>query len=168
MWSEQSEDLSGARSDKFFDFTTDGRSGHPYDDYGHGTHVATLIAGSGNGSERDVEFFENGRSRRTKLAVYKGLAPNARIISLKVLDSHGVGYTSSVLRALEFAIANREKLKIDVVNLSLGHPIYEAPETDRLVRAVEDATRAGLIVVTAAGNNGKNQETGEVGYAGVT
>ena len=165
---ERSEDLSGGRADKFYDFTNDGKAGHPYDDYGHGTHVATLIAGKGKSSERDVNVVENGRSRRSKLALYGGLAPRARIISLKVLDGNGAGYTSSVLQALEFAVANREKLKIDVVNLSLGHPIYEAPETDPLVRAVEDATRAGIIVVAASGNHGMNQETGEIGYAGIT
>ena len=165
---EKSEDLSGGRADKFFDFTADGRPGHPYDDYGHGTHVATLIAGKGKGSERDVEVLENGKSHRMKLALYRGLAPKARIISLKVLDGNGAGYTSSVLGALEFVVANREKLKIDIVNLSLGHPIYESPETDPLVRAVEDATRAGVIVVAASGNHGMNQETGEVGYAGIT
>src|SRR5262245_22151551 len=47
---ELSEDLSGGRADRFFDFTTDGRAAHPYDDYGHGTHVATLIAGKGKKS----------------------------------------------------------------------------------------------------------------------
>ena len=165
---EKSEDLSGGRADKFFDFTTNGRSGHPYDDYGHGTHVATLIAGKGKASERDVERLEDGKFHKTKLALYRGLAPKARIISLKVLDGNGAGYTSSVLRALEFVVANREKLKIDIVNLSLGHPIYESPDTDPLVRAVEDATRAGIIVVAASGNHGMNQVTGEVGYAGIT
>ena len=68
-----------------------------------------------------------------------------------MLDANGAGYTSSVLRAIEFAIENREKLKIDVINLSLGHPIYESPETDPLVRAVEDATRAGIVVVAVGG-----------------
>ena len=165
---EKSGDLSGGRADKFFDFTTDGRSGHPYDDYGHGTHVATLIAGKGKASERDVEFLENGKSHTTKLALYRGLAPKARIVSFKVLDRNGAGYTSSVLRALEFVVANRDKLKIDIVNLSLGHPIYESPETDPLVRAVEDAARSGLVVVAASGNYGWNQLTGQVGYAGVT
>ena len=165
---EKSEDLSGGRADRFFDFTTDGRSGNPYDDYGHGTHVATLIAGEGKASEREVERLEDGKPHKTKVALYGGIAPKARIISLKVLDGNGAGYTSSVLRALEFVVANREKLKIDIVNLSLGHPVYESPETDPLVRAVEDATRAGIIVVAASGNHGMNQETGEVGYAGIT
>ena len=164
---EKSEDLSGGRADRFFDFTGEGRDGHPYDDYGHGTHVATLIAGEGRESEVEVEEFDQGKSHRSKLALYRGLAPKARIISLKVLDANGTGYTSSVLRALEFAIENREKLKIDIVNLSLGHPIYESPETDPLVRAVEDAVRSGMVVVASAGNYGLNQETGEVGYAGI-
>jgi hypothetical protein len=55
-----------------------------------------------------------------------------------------------------------------IINLSLGHPIYEKPDTDPLVRAVEDAVRAGIVVVAAAGNYGLNQETGQIGYAGVT
>ena len=95
------------------------------------------------------------------------MAPKARIISLKVLDRNGAGYTSSVLRALEFVVENRDKLKIDIVNLSLGHPIYESPETDPLVRAVEDAVRAGIVVVAAAGNYGLNLVTGVIGYAGI-
>jgi serine protease AprX len=165
---EKSDDLSGGRADRFFDFTVDGRAGHPYDDYGHGTHVATLIAGEGKDSERDVDVLQNGRRHRIKLALYGGVAPKARIISLKVLDRNGAGYTSSVLRALEFAVENRDRLKIDIINLSLGHPIYESPETDPLVRAVEDATRCGIVVVTSAGNHGLNQETGQVGYAGIT
>ncbi len=127
-----------------------------------------LIAGKGKDSERDVEVLENGKRHRIKLALYRGLAPKARIISLKVLDANGAGYTSSVLRALEFVVANRDKLKIDIINLSLGHPIYESPDTDPLVRAVEDATRAGIVVVASAGNHGMNQETGEIGYAGIT
>ena len=165
---EQSGDLSGGRADRFFDFTADGKAGHPYDDYGHGTHVATLIAGKGKDSENDVERFNNGRWQRSKLALYRGVAPKARIISLKVLDSNGAGFTSSVLRALEFAIENKDKLNIDIINLSLGHPVYESPGTDPLVRAVEDAVRAGIVVVTSAGNYGRNQETGEAGYAGIT
>ena len=163
---EKSGDLSGGRADRFFDFTADGRAGHPYDDYGHGTHVATLIAGKGKDSETDVDELQDGKLHRTKVALYRGIAPKARIISLKVLDREGAGFTSSVLRALEFAIENRDKLKIDIINLSLGHPIYESPSTDPLVRAVEDAARAGIVVVASAGNHGLNQETGEVGYAG--
>jgi serine protease AprX len=73
-----------------------------------------------------------------------------------------------VLAALDFAIASKSKLKIDVINLSLGHPIYEPAATDPLVRAVERAVASGIVVVVAAGNAGLNPQTGEVGYAGIT
>ena len=72
-----------------------------------------------------------------------------------------------MIRAIEFAIVNKDALKIDVINLSLGHPIFEAAATDPLVQAVEHASRAGIIVVVSAGNFGRNQTTGEVGYAGI-
>jgi serine protease AprX len=165
---EKSEDLSGGRGDRFFDFTVDGRRADAYDDYGHGTHVATLIGGAGKKSEVEVTRLEKGKPVKRKLGQFQGVAPKARIISLKVLDGDGRGLTSSVLQALEFAIEHKDDLKIDIINLSLGHPIYELPETDPLVRAVEDAVREGIVVVTSAGNYGISQETGEVGYAGIT
>ena len=165
---EESDDLHGGRADTFYDFTRGGRKAKPSDAYGHGTHVATLIAGEGRGSERKQVRLLSGKKLLDARRPYAGVAPEARIISLKVLDRHGAGYTSAVLEAIEFAIANRDRLKIDVINLSLGHPIYEAPATDPLVQAVEAATRAGLVVVASAGNYGLNEETGQVGYAGVT
>ena len=138
----------------FYDFTNGqpGVGSAPSDEYGHGTHVTGLIG-------------SNGRSSDYK---YVGVATNVRLLPLKVLDRNGAGFTSDVIRALEFAIANRDRFKIRIVNLSLGHPIYESAATDPLVQAVERATRAGLIVVTAAGNYGVNPATGAAGYAGVT
>jgi len=64
-------------------------------------------------------------------------------------------------------VANRAKFNIRVINLSLGHPIYESALTDPLVRAVEAAVRAGIVVVVASGNYGVNPSTGQVGYAGI-
>jgi serine protease AprX len=87
---------------------------------------------------------------------------------MKVLDGRGAGRTSDVIKALTFATANKQLLGIDVINLSLGHPIYESAATDPLVQAVEAAVRAGLIVVVSAGNYGANEETGAPGYAGIT
>jgi serine protease AprX len=84
-----------------------------------------------------------------------------------VLDAKGQGRTSDVIRAIEFATANKDALRIRVINISLGHPIYEPAGTDPLVQAVEAAVRAGLVVVTASGNFGINPATGEPGYAGV-
>jgi serine protease AprX len=125
----------------------------PTDEYGHGTHVAGAIGGSGALSSN---------------AAYRGLAPKVKFLILKVLDKNGAGYTSDVIRAVDFAVANRERFGIDIINLSLGHPIYEPAASDPLVQAVERASKAGIIVVAAAGNNGKNPETGLPGYAGIT
>ena len=138
----------------FYDFTN-GRSlaTTPSDDYGHGTHIAGTIGGSGALSSN---------------AAYHGLAPKVKFVVLKVLDRTGAGYTSDVIRAVDFAVANRVSLGIDIINLSLGHPIYEPAASDPLVQAVERATRAGVIVVAAAGNYGKNPTTGLPGYAGIS
>jgi len=136
-----------------YDFTG-GRRGTlvlPSDQYGHGTHVAGLIASSG----------------LTSAGKYGGVAPGAKLLSLKVLDKKGSGKTSDVLSAIEFAVANKDRFGIKVVNLSLGHPIFEPAATDPLVQAVEAAVRSGLIVIVAAGNYGRNPVTGVVGYAGI-
>jgi len=123
----------------------------PYDDFGHGTHVAGLVGSSGASSNNK----------------YAGAAPAARLLSLKVLDSSGSGKTADVINAIEFAIANKVRFGINVINLSLGHPIYESASTDPLVQAVETAVRAGIVVVVAAGNYGTNPVTGQSGYAGI-
>ena len=118
------------------------------DPYGHGTHVAGLI-----GDDSDE---------------FKGIAPGVRYVSLRVLDRNGSGTASSVIKALQWAIANRNAYGINVINLSLGHPIYEPAATDPLVQAVEAVVRAGIVVVASAGNFGTNAETDEVGYAGIS
>lgn len=133
-----------------YDFTNAGRPMSPADDYGHGTHVAGLIGGDGE-----------------LAAQFRGIAPGAAFTVLKVLDNNGVGRTSDVIAAIEFATTNRAALGVDIVNLSLGHPIYEPAATDPLVRAVERAVLAGLHVVVSAGNHGRSSETGEPGYAGI-
>jgi serine protease AprX len=142
----------GDRIAGFYDFTQDGRAASPSDDYGHGTHVAGLIAGSGD--------LSSGKR-------YRGVAPKARLVALKVLDQNGAGNTSDVISAIEFVTANRDRLGVDVINLSLGHPIYEPAATDPLVQAVEAAVRAGIVVVAAGGNHGVSSLTGLPGYAGI-
>jgi len=164
-----SKDLDGGQFDQFFDFTGSRKKSKPYDDYGHGTHVAGLIASSGESSRQGFTVGgSDGRIHKVDAAVYGGVAPKANIISLKVLDANGAGYTSTVVDAIEFAIDNKDKLGIDIINLSLGHPILEAVATDPLVQAVEAAVRAGIVVVTSAGNYGTNPNTLQTGYAGVT
>jgi serine protease AprX len=136
----------------FVDFTNHMKEGGPYDDYGHGTHVAGLIASTGDGSHSE----------------YAGLAPDAHLLVLKVLDKDGSGYTSDVIAAINFAVANKDRFHVGVINLSLGHPIYEPAASDPLVRAVENAVAAGVVVVASAGNFGGDPVTHDPQYAGIT
>ncbi|HVB39200.1 MAG TPA: S8 family serine peptidase, partial [Vicinamibacterales bacterium] len=124
----------------------------PYDDFGHGTQVAGLIGSSGVLSALE----------------YEGVAPNVHFAVFKVLDKHGQGLTSTVISALQYVTAHKNELGVQIVNLSLGHPILEPAASDPLVQAVQQAVQAGLIVVTAAGNFGTNPTTNQTGYAGIT
>ena len=124
------------------DFTGEGAT----DVYGHGTHVAGIIAGSGDGS------------RTSDGNAYVGMAPGAEIISLKVLGADGTGSVSSVIEAIEWAIDNRIRYRIRILNLSLGHPATSHYRDDPMAKAVERAVAAGLVVVSSAGNRGKNAE----------
>ena len=69
---------------------------------------------------------------------------------------------------MEFATANKAALGIDIINLSLGHPPYEPAALDPLVQAVQKASKAGILVVSSAGNNGINKTTGLPGFGGIS
>src|SRR5580693_6484340 len=125
------------------------------DQYGHGTHVAGLIAGDGLSSTGP--FY-------TK--TFKGIAPGASIVNLRVLDQNGAGTDSLVIAAINEAITLKSRYNIRVINLSLGRAVYETYTLDPLCQAVEKAWKSGIVVVVAAGNNGRNQPTD--GYATVT
>jgi serine protease AprX len=146
------DDFSG-RIIGSYDFTNGaaGVATAAQDPYGHGTHVAGLAGSSG--------VMSNGR--------FAGVASGVKLLSLRVLDQNGGGRTSDVIAALQFAVANRDRFGIRIINLSLGHPVYESATTDPLVQAVEAAVRAGIVVVVAAGNYGTNGATGVTGYAGI-
>ncbi|HKU27218.1 MAG TPA: S8 family peptidase, partial [Candidatus Sulfotelmatobacter sp.] len=118
------------------------------DVYGHGVHVAGLIAGNGKSS--------NGQ--------YEGVAPNANILNLRVLDDSGVGRDSYVIAAIQAAVQLKTKYNIRVLNLSLGRPVYESYTLDPLCQAVEQAWKAGIVVVVAAGNDGRDNSAGTNGY----
>jgi len=148
-------DFAG-RIKAFIDFTRTGTPiplETPYDDYGHGTHVAGFIGSSG------VE---------SASYAYMGVAPKVQFVIVKVLDKDGKGTTSNVIGAIQWLVANRNTYGIAVMNLSLGHPIFEPAATDPLVQQLEHAVAAGLVVVASAGNYGANPETDETGYAGIT
>ena len=145
------DDFAG-RITGFYDFTKGGIPVAAFDDYGHGTHVAGLIGSSG--------LLSNNQ--------FQGVAPSVTFVGLKVLDKNGQGRTSDVIRAIEYVTANRVKLKVQIINLSLGHPIFAPAKDDPMVQAVERATAAGLIVVASAGNFGQNEKSGKAGYTGLT
>jgi len=123
---------------KFVDFV--GTKTTPYDDNGHGTHVAGIIAGNGYDSNGDKA----------------GIAPKASIISLKVLDRNGAGTIGSIISALNWIAVNYQTYNIRVVNMSVGASIRESYLTDPLTLATKRVTDLGITVVTAAGNRGTN------------
>jgi serine protease AprX len=111
----------------------------PYDDNGHGTHVAGIIGGSG--------FLSNGK--------YIGVAPHCNLIGVKVLDQKGDGNISDVLAGLQWIIDNKDKYNIHVVNISVGTTTKDnIDENSLLVKGVNAVWDAGIVVVVAAGNNG--------------
>jgi serine protease AprX len=134
-------------------YTQDFTGGHGADQYGHGTHVAGIIGANGV----DSNCFSCTRS-------FVGIAPNASLINLRVLDANGQGSDSIVIQAIERAIALKKTYNIRVINLSLGRPIYESYAQDPLCQAVEAAWKAGIVVVTAAGNDGRDNSAGTDGY----
>ena len=140
---ERGIDLHGGEHDKQYVFDGAPRQVAPYDDYGHGTHVAGLIGGSGEASEGDAEeIARDGQPHRIKVRVYRGVAPKARIISLKVLGQQWRRPDERCdRRDSSSPFDNRDRLKIDIINLSLGHPIYE-PRDDRSARAGRRSRRA--------------------------
>jgi serine protease AprX len=146
-------DLPTSRIRKFVDFVN-GRS-LPYDDFGHGTHVAGIVAGSGAASS-------------TLESPYTGVAPGVDVVALKVLDGKGAGKTSDVIAALEWVAANHTLYNIRVVNMSLGHPVYEPAASDPLVQAADTLVAKGIVVVASAGNLGIDPRDNAVGYGGVT
>jgi len=125
------------------------------DAYGHGTHIAGLIAGSGVSSTGPIYS-----------QTFKGIAPGAQIVNLRVLDANGSATDSTVIAAISRAISLKSTYNIRVINLSLGHAVYESYKLDPLCVAVEKAWKSGIVVVVAAGNNGRYLPTS--GYVTVT
>jgi serine protease AprX len=113
-----------------------------YDHFGHGTHVAGLIAGSGR---------------------HLGVAPGANLISVKVADDDGNTTVLDVIYGIQFAVEHRRELGIRVINLSLSSTVAESYLTDPLDAAVESAWFQGIVVVAAAGNEGTTPDA--VSYA---
>ena len=85
-----------------------------------------------------------------------GIAPRARVLNLRVLNSRGIGSVSSVLSALDWLMQMAPAYNVRVVNMSLGMPAINSYRFDPLCVAVRKLVDKGIVVVAAAGNNGKN------------
>jgi serine protease AprX len=109
------------------DFT----GGDGVDRFGHGTHVAALIAG------------QAGRTADTRM--YRGVAPGAYLLNLRVLGNDGSGTASDVIEAIDWSIDHRDEYNIRVINLSLGAPVLQPYRTTHYA-AVERAVRRHLVV----------------------
>jgi serine protease AprX len=126
-------DLNGNKVVAWVDYVN-GRT-TPYDDHGHGTHVSSTIAGTGNAS--------NGQ--------YKGVAPEASLMGAKVLSAQGSGSNTNILKGIDWAVQNGAQ----VISMSLGSSQHSQAMDD----AVRSATSRGVTVVVAAGNSGPNANT---------
>ncbi|MBS4534427.1 S8 family peptidase [Clostridium sp. D2Q-14] len=115
----------------------------PYDDNGHGTHVAGIIAGNGSASNEK----------------YTGIAPSADLLIVKALDSSGSGNTSDIVSAIQWVIETKDVYNTKILNLSLGTPANNPYDSCPLAQAVEKAIQAGLTVICAAGNSGPSKGT---------
>jgi subtilisin family serine protease len=110
-----------------------------YDDDGHGTHVASIAAGTGAASE--------GKK-------YMGVAPDARLVGVKVINEWGTSFMSTVIDGIQWVVDNRNKYDIKVMNTSLSSKAQSSYKDDPLAQAVGKAAEAGIIPVTTAGNRG--------------
>ena len=109
------------------------------DEYGHGTAVAGIIGGAG------LE------------GIPTGVAPGVQFVDVKVIGPDGTGSTSNLIKAIEWLIRHRNRYKVRVANMSLGHPPLESYKKDPLCRAVSKMVSAGVVTIVSAGNLGRTQ-----------
>lgn len=132
-------DLDGSKVIAWKDYVNNQSS--PYDDHGHGTHCAGIVAAEGDGNSN-----------------YKGVASGAALVGLKVLASNGSGSTSNVDAAIQWCIDNKDTYGIDIISMSLGST-GSSDGTDSTSLLCNQATDAGIVVLVAAGNSGPSRYT---------
>ena len=113
------------------------------DGFGHGTHIASIIASSAVATTGN----------------FQGVAPGVNLVAVRVLDANGVGSYSSVIAGIQWVIAQKARYNIRVMNLSLSCPPHSFYWQDPLNQAVMTAWKAGIVVVVAAGNFGPKPMT---------
>ena len=116
----------------------------PYDDNSHGTHVCGIIAGSGKAG--------NG--------LYRGMAPEAGILPVKVLNQTGRGESEKIIEGIQWILDNKTRFNIKIANISVGtDSTCCSDEGSSLVQAVNSMWDAGITVIASAGNNGPGNNT---------
>lgn len=109
-----------------------------YDDAAHGTHVCGIIAGSG--------LLSNGK--------YCGMAPGANLVVGKILDENGNGSIQNMIDGVNWVLENKERYHIRILNISIGTDQEDESIISSIIKCVEKAWSAGIVVITAAGNKG--------------
>ena len=128
------------------DFTGENRTDDPY---GHGTHVAAIAAGDGTATR----------------GMYEGIAPASKLVNLRVLNSEA-WHCFGILSAVDCVMTNKNLYNLRVVNMSLGGPALSSCKNDPLCKAIRRLVDAGVVVVAAAGNDGK-LSTGQKVYGAI-
>lgn len=118
------------------------------DESGHGTHMTSIIANS-------EPTIKNGKPTGS----YKGVAPDANLVAVKVLDRQGLAHALEIVRAVQWVVDNRKKYNIRVLNLSFAQTPRWRYWEDPVNQAVMRAWASGIAVVASAGNEGPERET---------
>lgn len=116
---------------------------NPYDDNGHGTHVAGNIGANGSQSG----------------SLYRAPAYEAGLVGVKVLGKDGAGRLSTVIEGIQWCVDNKDSMGIRVMIMSLGSTAIESYTDDPVCQAVEKAWTKGIVVCVAAGNDGPQPKT---------
>lgn len=128
-------DLDGGKVIGWYDSVNDKTK--PYDDHGHGTHVASIVAGTGEGDPN----------------VQTGVAPGAALVGVKVLDSSGHGSNADIIEGLQWLYNNLHSYNVKAVNFSIG-TLNSYEDTSNVITWIKKIENAGVPVFVAAGNSG--------------
>ena len=120
------------------------------DGFGHGTHLASIIAG------RDVAGTPASYADPTR---FNGIAPDATLVNVKVGAGNGAVDVTQVIAGIDWVVEHRNDKNIRVINLSYGTDSLQSSSVDPLAYAVENAWRHGIVVVVSGGNEGDSTKT---------
>ena len=130
---------------------TNGTEVFPYDDQGHGSHCAGTTAGTG------APTYD-----------HPGMAPQASLVGVKVLDEGGSGSFATVMAGMEWTVEKRYEFNIRAASMSLGGPgaiEWTSSEEDSVNRYANEMVRAGIALFIAAGNSAISAQIGTPGSA---